>query len=480
MSHIVIGSGPSGVSVATALLARGIKVVMLDAGKTLEPHLADRRSAMAQFTPGDWPQDQVSAFQEPQFVTPAGQARRFGSDFAMEPADATLADPANAFGLRASRAAGGLSNYWGSAVLPYRQGDIDTWPISIDDLKPHYRAVSEFMPISARKDDLNLVFPGFPIENGTSLKPGVQATEILARLDRAKPRNETIAFGMARNAVSQGCNGCGMCLHGCPWGHIYSAQTTLEQMKTNPDFTYKNGAAVAFEENSTGVNVHLEDGQNLAGERVFLATGVLETARILLNSTPYKGNTLTLLDSQQVLVPLLHRWRTSTRPDTPPLNTLPQVFMEMDDPAVSPHLVHSQIYTWNEHFGRDLIDNYGFGLGFTSPILRAMARRLIVAQMFLHSDHSARVDLSLAANGKLSPVLRENPETAAILKTAQKKLGARNVRRRHVDAGFRQPCRANRVKFPFRRHGANGSKSGCRPIGRTGATAWIGAGASGG
>ena len=37
MKIIVVGSGPAGVSVAKALLERGCKVTLLDAGNTLEP-----------------------------------------------------------------------------------------------------------------------------------------------------------------------------------------------------------------------------------------------------------------------------------------------------------------------------------------------------------------------------------------------------------------------------------------------------------
>ena len=43
MTDLVIGSGPSGISVATALLARGRTVLMLDGGKDLEPDRAAAR-----------------------------------------------------------------------------------------------------------------------------------------------------------------------------------------------------------------------------------------------------------------------------------------------------------------------------------------------------------------------------------------------------------------------------------------------------
>ena len=86
MTDLVIGSGPSGIAVATALLARGRKVLMLDAGKQLEPDRAADRDRLAQLAPQDWTDADRAAWQEPQYATPSGQVRRYGSDFAMEPA----------------------------------------------------------------------------------------------------------------------------------------------------------------------------------------------------------------------------------------------------------------------------------------------------------------------------------------------------------------------------------------------------------
>ena len=123
-AHIVIGSGPAGVSAAMALLARGRTVVMVDGGKTLEARAAGRRDAMAANDPGGWTTRDRDGWMAPQFATPPGQVRRYGSDFAMEPGAETMADLPGWFALRASRAAGGLSNLWGAAVLPYAARDM--------------------------------------------------------------------------------------------------------------------------------------------------------------------------------------------------------------------------------------------------------------------------------------------------------------------------------------------------------------------
>jgi len=423
MTDLVIGSGPSGVSVASALLARGRQVLMLDGGLVPEQQAAEHRAKMASLPPSEWSQEMRVTWQDGQFRTPPGQIRRFGSDFAMEPASKTLSD-AKGFGLRASRAEGGLSNLWGSAVLPNRAQDISDWPVSIEDLAPHYKAVSEFMPISGQSDDLETVLPAFSMQGRTALSPSPQAARLLDRFAHRKPQLAQLGVhaGPARLAVDTACKYCGQCLHGCPWGYIWSARQTLAVLRTQPGFTHRTGIVQRFEETANGVTLTLDRGETLHADRIFIAAGVLETARLILASSPAQHEVLTLRDSQHFFLPSLHRWRAARRPDQIPFHTLPQAFLELDDPSISPHLVHAQIYTWNEFYAHDLISTYGAKLPGTGPLWRALARRLIVAQAFLHSDHSARIDLSLSPDGRLTPSVTQNPETDRIMTAAKSRM----------------------------------------------------------
>jgi choline dehydrogenase-like flavoprotein len=419
---LVIGSGPAGVSVATALLARGRRVLMLDGGAVLDAAAEERRARMAGTDPADWPAGAQAAWQQPQFQTPPGQVRRYGSDFAMVPGGETLADPAP-IALRASRAEGGLSNLWGAAVLPYRGADIAGWPISAEDLAPHYRAIAGFMPISGAPDDLEPLLPAFAMTGRTPLDPSPQGGELLRRFARRKSQLSGLGVhtGPARLAVDPACRQCGQCLHGCPWGYIYSARHTLAQLRARPEFEHRRATVRRIAEDGDNASVTLDSGEVLRAGRVFVAAGVLETARLLLASRPGPG-TLTLKDSQHFFLPSLHRWRAPRRPDRLPYHTLPQAFAEIADPAISPHLVHAQIYTWNEFYAHDLIASYGARLPGSAPLWRALARRLIVSQVFLHSDHSARIGLRLAPDGRLTPTVHGNPDTPRVMAAAKARM----------------------------------------------------------
>ncbi len=425
MTDLVIGSGPAGVAVAAALLARGRRVLMIDGGKVLEPQGLARQEAVAATPPDELTAADRATWQAPQYAGTPGQVRRYGSDFAMEPVQATFAG-AGGVALRASRAIGGLSNLWGAAVLPYRQQDMAGWPITAGDLAPHYRAVAALMPICGPTDDLSPLFPAFAAPDHPALAASPQGGELLRRLASHRDALARVGCfaGAARVAVRPACHHCGLCLHGCPWNHIFSARTALARFAGSVLFEHRPGVvATAFREDPEGVVVHLAGGTAIRATRLFIAAGVLETARILLASHP--GNPeLILLDSQQAFLPMLHRWRAPARPDQPPHTTLPQLFVEIDDRTISPFTVHGQIYSWNEYYQRDLMASYGRKLPGTTPLWRALSRRLMVAQLFLHSDHSARIALRLSGDGRLTASATPGTDAGPVMQKAMARMAA--------------------------------------------------------
>jgi choline dehydrogenase-like flavoprotein len=406
IDFLIIGSGPAGVAAAKALLARGKAVTMIDGGKSMDAFDSALQKKLAGSDPSDWSHDDKSAWQTPQFETPEGQVRRYGSDAAVE-APTTIFSPASdGIGLRHSLVKGGLSQVWGGAVRPYSARDMADWPVNRQAMVPHYRAIAEFMPIAGPQiDDL-------PAHPGPG--PGPQAQAMLARF----PNSGDVSLHAATTAVHEGCHKCGLCLHGCPWDKIWKASALVDEMSRNePRFTYQNGPeVVALRNGDANVVVDLADGTSLTAKRAFLGTGVLQTARLLLDA--YGLDNLTLHDSQFAFLPLLHRFRA---PNTGklPLTTLPQLFADIAIPSHSPHNAHAQIYGWNEFYIRDLVKNYSMGVPGASIMLDQLAHRMLVAQIFLHSDLGARIKVSLGGGGKLAVSTETNVRFQPAMKAAQ-------------------------------------------------------------
>lgn len=445
--NIVIGSGPAGVSVAMALIARGQSVTMLDGGERLSTELEQRRAEFSSQSPSSWNNAQRSAWQEPQLSATGDLAMRYGSTHAQVRHDATF-DAPEMFAGRASHAIGGLSNVWGAAVLPYRQEDIQAWPITANELASHYQAVADFMPVSGTPGgDLQDLFPAFDASKLNPITSGVQATALLDRLSRHHAEFATagIRYGAARQAVRGDCHLCGQCLHGCPWSMIYAAHQTLSELKKSERFSYRPGAVVTrISARDDQSEVHLSDGSTLTASKLFVAAGVYETARLVLNSLPGDAPPLTMQDSRQFFLPMLQRWSSGADPARHPLHTLAKVFVEIDDADVSPFLTHSQIYTWNEFYAREMMANYGRGIALLSSLFKAVSKRLIVAQTFIHSDHCDRVELHLdGKTQKLKPTIIPNPDMSATVDRASKALA-----RAMSKAGLRPLEFATRLEGP--------------------------------
>src|SRR5438876_3045249 len=159
--NYVIGSGPTGISSAMALLATGQKVTMLDVGLRLEPTIQQTVNRLAAQAHSAWSPDNLDLLKQNMEPGAAGIPLKYcyGSDYPYRNASEQLGIERSNSGLMPSFARGGFSNVWGSAILPYMSEDIDQWPIGVKDLEPHYRAVLGFMPLAGVQDDLSDKFP---------------------------------------------------------------------------------------------------------------------------------------------------------------------------------------------------------------------------------------------------------------------------------------------------------------------------------
>lgn len=386
--NIVIGSGPAGVACAAALLARGRKVMMLDAGLRLEPEREALRAGMAAKAKADW------SAAERALITPRMQKGAvpeklsYGSDYPYR------GTPAGS--LRGSHAQGGLSNVWGSAMLPYRARDIADWPVSVAELLPGYAAAMKLLPVSAEHDALEAEWPLFT-EPKAALTRGAQTERLMRELRRHEPklRARGVRFGAARVAVrAADCIYCGACLNGCPRELIYSARHSLAGLQAQ-GMEYVSGVTVErIAESAAGVEVFARGGRVFSGARVFVAAGVLNTAEIMLRSTGRCQ--AVLLDSQYYIFPWL-QWRAAPDVRRAALHTLAQMFVEIDDPAISPFGVHLQVYGYNDIVGATLADK----LGALAKVFPAglLLNRMLIVQGYLHSAHSGTLAVRLTEGG---------------------------------------------------------------------------------
>ena len=395
MTDIVVGSGPSGYAAIRARLALGRKVTLIDVGHQLEPAQRKTRDALARREPRDWADDDLEVFRRSQEENPGGISR-FGSAFAVRPMQDVVQPSGAGLVLRSSHALGGLSNVWGSAVLPWSAGDMKGWPISADDMAPHYQAVSRFMPVAGSPDHFGALFPVSEIAFSHSLPSNPQANGLIRRLGRLSDgqAQAQVWTGPAWQAAGPGCRSCGLCLYGCPYGVIYSTGPDVETLVNSGALTHIRGEVIGVSETGGGVEIALSGrDEKVTGDRLFIAAGVLETARILFESRPEIAERgVTLRESRHFFTPFLQSGPAG-KPDRDPHHTLVQAFVEFRRPEISPWLVHTQVFGWNDFYAREMSARYGRGIGAIAPLFQWLSRRLFAAQTFLHSEHCHGIHL---------------------------------------------------------------------------------------
>ena len=352
-----------------------------------------------------------------------GYKRLFGSDLAFRD-DGVLrlsADPR--VGTRPSYALGGLSNVWGSGLLPYTDRDLAGWPITAKDLADGYRAVLDFVPYAAEEDEFAERYPLLRAPDGPLLR--TQAGEaLLARLRRHRAALSAAGycFGATRLAVrvghpapSRGCVYCGHCLDGCPYGHIYNAAQTIDELRRQGLIEYRSGLHVD--------RVFERDRQVLieATALAFLAAGVLSTT-VILQRSGLLARTAEIADSQALYLPFA--WIGPTgRTGREPGHTLAQVLIVLDDSAVCANPIHIALYTYNDGFSERARGAHPHLSALLGPALGSITRRLVIGICFFHSEESDRVATSSArddASVHLDPVV--NPATAPTVRRFLKAL----------------------------------------------------------
>lgn len=383
--YCVIGSGPAGVACAKALLARGVPVLMLDAGVDLEPERAVIVRRLGAGDPDAWRAEDVAVLKKAMNDSSSRIPQKliFGSDYPYREAERHLPRRENGVTVKPSLALGGFSTVWGAAMLPFRDEDIPDWPVKSGALAPHYRAVAGFTGLAAQHDDLE---PSFPLHADPvgALRASVQMENFLGRLQAHREELGACGwrFGRARLALraadsqqGRGCAYCKMCLYGCPYGCIYTSAATVSEMRADKNFQYHGGVIVRrLREDSgrvfiTGYDRQTREPLSFEAARVYLAAGIVPTTQILLRSQNAYDRTVTARDSQYFIFPLL-AWRRERGVRDQPAYTLSQMFIEIAQPQMAPHPVHVQVYGYNDIVARTVRKSLG-----TAPDVCADARR---------------------------------------------------------------------------------------------------------
>ena len=302
---IVIGSGATGGWAAKVLTERGLQVLVLEAGRQLNPATDYREHT--------WPYELKYRGMMPGSVYAPRQpiqsrcyaCNEYGSHLFVDDIDNPYTTPeGRPFWWIRGRHVGGRSITWGRQS--YRHSDFDfkaasrdgfgeDWPISYKELEPYYDQVEDFVGISGSVENL----PQLP---DSKFLPEMSMTcgeRLLKRAVERKFTGRKVIIGRAAilTKAHQGraaCHWCGHCDRGCSTHSYYSSPgSTLPAAAKTGRMTLRPNSVVreVMINKQTGkasgvrvVNQLTKQETEYFGKIIVLCASTLESTRILLNS----------------------------------------------------------------------------------------------------------------------------------------------------------------------------------------------------
>lgn len=297
---VLVGSGPAGVSAAFPLLEAGLRVLMVDGGKTPPvpapngQFLDLRQRQRDQFdwmVGSDFHALRHDGAISPKFRTPT-QAYVF-EDYAR-----ANRIEAKSFIAVGSLARGGLSNAWGCGVAKLSGDELSDFPFPHQALDASYEAVALRIGVSgAVQDDLSSEL-GLDQYAQPPVALDPLQSRLLAQYEMHRKASVAAGFrmGRARSAVltqakdgRQACDLSGSCMWGCSRRSLYSATEDLRVLQRYASFSYHPGFVVERVLRDSGcMVVQGDDGtgkQSWRARRVLLAAGTIASTRLALMAT---------------------------------------------------------------------------------------------------------------------------------------------------------------------------------------------------
>ncbi|HSF25245.1 MAG TPA: GMC family oxidoreductase [Blastocatellia bacterium] len=303
---IIVGSGATGGWAAKELTEKGMRVIVLEAGRKLDPE--------KDFNEHTWPYEvkyrgtlsnrEVFRGRQP-IQSKCYACNEYGHHFFVDDIDNPYTNPdGKQFDWIRGRQEGGRTITWGRQTYRLsdyelkaasRDGFGEDWPISYAELAPYYDKVEEFIGVSGSYENV----PNLP--DGKFL-PAMKMTcgeWLLKRSVERKWRDRRVMIGRAailtqRHNGRAACHWCGHCDRGCTTSSYFSSPgSTLPAAAKTGRLTLRTNAVAShvIVDTRTGkakgvacIDQVTKRAFEVFGKIVMLCASTIESTRLLMNS----------------------------------------------------------------------------------------------------------------------------------------------------------------------------------------------------
>ena len=182
---------------------------------------------------------------------------------------------------------------WGAQVMPLSAAMFAEWPVSLDEMEPHYRAILSSIPYAAEQDDLAPTFPLFGTPKPLPpLHPRTSMVLHAYRRHRERMQSLGITVGHARLAFNADrCVSCRGLSYGLPaLAHLLgvsdlrqadsAATGLLSRRSGRGPLKRESGGKARVDAWEAGAN----SARTFEADKVYVACGAFGTTRLVLAS----------------------------------------------------------------------------------------------------------------------------------------------------------------------------------------------------
>lgn len=296
---IIVGSGPTGVSVAFPLVEAGLRVLLVDGGK--EPQVPSPAGYFLDLRANDPDQwawmigRDYYALRKIDALSPKFRAPTHG--YVFDGFEAGNRIRANDFVTIGSLSRGGLSNAWGCSISRLQGNDLASFPFTSAEIDPSYEIVSRRIGISGASDDDLSDYFGVDAWATAPVPTDRNQARILERYSAHRADMHAAGFRLGRSRLAvltedlgerKACDLSGTCLWGCHRKSLYSAAGDLAALVRHPNFHYLPGFIVekiASEPHARTIFGRDKSGHaSFHARRLILAAGTLASTRLALHA----------------------------------------------------------------------------------------------------------------------------------------------------------------------------------------------------
>ncbi len=292
---IIIGGGAAGCAAAHPLVAAGHNVLMIDAGSgyihsanKTRPSLTELRTQkgyssehllghnLSSLRNVGFSSQKIRTATSPSFEDGYHEVNRLKTNNFMAIGTLNL---------------GGLTNIWGGTVCTYDDNDMETWPISADEMADSYKNIISRIGVSGGEfgtidDAKHLTQPTIPARGSCAKLYERYQNHPIQNFSIERPMLAVLSEDKGNRGSCIECKGC---MWGCHTGAVYNAAVEVLSLKKHFNFTLmtltkvqairKNGSNYTIETINTSGN----SNSIYSAPRIIVAAGTIPTTRLILD-----------------------------------------------------------------------------------------------------------------------------------------------------------------------------------------------------